>query len=200
MTKRAKPAPSTVVSARARRAGLVEIHSVVPDAIVDLRYTTSNNFTHVRLYPKSARCLVHTSMRAGLRTAAKRLRAQGYRLVFWDCYRPHSVQVRMFHIVSNPEFVARPGPYARSHEAGRSVDVTLSKGEHLVSMGTGFDNFTARAHAYATSGVSVTARAHRRVLRMAMAAGGLTVYVGEWWHFDGPGADTPRPILGAPLH
>jgi hypothetical protein len=27
----------------------------------------------------------------------------------------------------------------------------------------------------------------------------LTVYSGEWWHFDGPGADLPRPILDVPL-
>jgi D-alanyl-D-alanine dipeptidase len=32
-----------------------------------------------------------------------------------------------------------------------------------------------------------------------MAAGGLSVYSGEWWHFDGPGADVHRPILHAPL-
>ena len=47
-------------------------------------------------------------------------------LVFWDCYRPHDVQVRMFEAVPDPNWVARPGPYARSHEAGRSVDVTIA--------------------------------------------------------------------------
>jgi zinc D-Ala-D-Ala dipeptidase len=28
----------------------------------------------------------------------------------------------------------------------------------------------------------------------------LTVYSGEWWHFDGPGASDPRPILDAPVN
>jgi D-alanyl-D-alanine dipeptidase len=151
-------------------------------------------------------------MVAGLRSAAARLRARGYLLVFWDCYRPHAVQVRMFHIVPNPNWVARPGPYAYSHEAGRSVDVTLairgaagkcSSGEverHcLLDMGTGFDDFTPRAYAYATAGVSAKARADRALLRTAMAAGGLSVYAGEWWHFDGPGAGVHRPLLNAPL-
>ena len=69
----------------------------------------------------------------------------------------------------------------------------------LVRMGTGFDNFTARAHAYATDGVSHRAQANRHLLRTAMAAGGISVYSGEWWHFDGPGAGTPRPILRAGL-
>ena len=38
-------------------------------------------------------------------------------------------------VVSNPNWVARPSAYARSHEAGRSVDVTIAGAD----MGTGFD-------------------------------------------------------------
>lgn len=201
------------ISALARADGLVDIRSVVPDAIVDLRYATTNNFTHVRLYPTDARCLVHQTMTPGLRLAAARLRADGDVLVFWDCYRPHSVQVRMFQVVPDPNWVARPGNYARSHESGRSVDVTLARaavttscsgeragGHCLLDMGTGFDDFTARAYAFATDGVDSTARADRALLRDAMAAGGLAVYSGEWWHFDGPGALDPRPILSAPVN
>jgi D-alanyl-D-alanine dipeptidase len=33
-----------------------------------------------------------------------------------------------------------------------------------------------------------------------MEAGGLTVYSGEWWHFDGPGAGVGRPILDVPVN
>lgn len=166
-----------------------------------MRYATAHNFTGVRLYPKDARCLVHRTMVRGLTVAARRLRHESYVLVFWDCYRPHAVQVRMFRVVPNPNWVARPGPYATSHESGRSVDVTLAHAAtgRLLRMGTGFDDFTPRAYAFATDGVSAVAQANRARLRTAMAAGGLTVYSGEWWHFDGPGADVPRPILGAPV-
>ncbi len=51
-------------------------------------------------------------------------------------------------------------------------------------MGTDFDEFTPRANAYATEGVSPAAQANRARLRDAMAAGGFTVYKGEWWHFE----------------
>ncbi len=201
------------LSAPARAAGLIDIRTIVPDAIVDLRYATSHNFVGVPLYPATARCLVHRSMAAGLTTAARRLRHDGFRLVFWDCYRPHAVQVHMFKIVPDPNWVARPGPYATSHEAARSVDVTLARvapshgcpaarrvqNHCTLDMGTGFDDFTARAHAFATSGVSATAQANRARLRAAMNRGGITVYAGEWWHFDGPGALVPRPHLDAPL-
>jgi len=188
------------VSAQARAAGLIDVRTAVPDAVVDLRYATADNFVGIQLYPADARCLVHESLAPGLATAAAALRRQGYRLVFWDCYRPHDVQVRMFEAVPDPAWVAQPSAYARSHESGRSVDVTLAAGGRLVDMGTGFDDFSPRATAYATEGVTAAAQANRAVLRTAMAAGGLTVYSGEWWHFDGPGAGEPRPILDVPVN
>ncbi|PRC62068.1 D-alanyl-D-alanine dipeptidase, partial [Mycobacterium sp. ITM-2017-0098] len=43
------------------------------------------------------------------------------------------------------------------------------------------------------------AQANRARLRDAMIAGGFTVYEGEWWHFDGPGAAAERPILDVPV-
>jgi D-alanyl-D-alanine dipeptidase len=192
------------LSAAARGAGFVDVRSVVPNALIDLRYATTNNFTHVQLYPAAARCLVHDSMAPGLAAAAKTLAAQGNVLVFWDCYRPHDVQVRMFQVVPNPAWVAKPGSYAKSHEAGRSVDVTLADPalqcpRCLVDMGTDFDDFSARATAFATEGVSADQRANRARLRDAMSAGGLSVYSGEWWHFDGAGAGVQRPILDVPV-
>ncbi len=199
------------VSDAAHAAGFVDVRTVIPDAVIDLRYATTNNFTHTQLYPSDARCLVHQSMAPGLASAANALRPQGHLLVFWDCYRPHDVQVKMFTAVPNPAWVARPGPYARSHESGRSVDVTFTttqqpcgSGQHtgglcLADMGTGFDDFTSRANAFATQGVSAEAQANRAALRDAMKYGGLAPYSGEWWHFDGPGAGVDRPILNVPV-
>ncbi len=188
------------VSPQARAAGFVDVRSVVPDAIIDLRYATADNFVGVQLYPSNARCLVHESLAPGLTAAAAALRAQGATLVFWDCYRPHEVQVRMFEAVPNPAWVAKPGPYARSHESARSVDVTITLAGRPVDMGTGFDDFTARATAFATDGLTAQQQANRAVLRNAMAAGGLAVYSGEWWHFDGPGAGVQRTILDVSMN
>jgi len=49
---------------------LIDIRTIVPDAIVDLRYATSDNFVGVPLYPADARCLIHESMAPGLTAAA----------------------------------------------------------------------------------------------------------------------------------
>ncbi|OSC39581.1 M15 family metallopeptidase [Mycobacterium decipiens] len=203
--------PVPPVGEAARAAGFLDVRSVVPDAGIDLRYATPNNFTGTQLYPSGARCLVHQSMAQGLAAAAALLRPHGQVMVFWDCYRPHDVQVRMFTVVPNPAWVARPGQYARSHEAGRSVDVTFASAQQqcppgrqfdglcLADMGTDFDDFSSRATAFATQGVTADAQANRARLRAAMGAGGLAVYSGEWWHFDGPGAGVDRPILGVPV-
>jgi zinc D-Ala-D-Ala dipeptidase len=199
------------LSAEARSAGFVDVRSVVSSAVIDLRYATANNFTGIPLYPADARCLVHESMAPGLAAAEKILGSHGEVLVFWDCYRPHDVQVKMFNVVPNPAWVAKPGPYARSHEAGRSVDVTIASAEQqcpparqlagrcLADMGTDFDDFSPRALAFATDGVSSDEQANRARLRDAMGAGALSVYSGEWWHFDGPGAGVQRPILNVPV-
>src|SRR5882757_10428901 len=198
-TASAAPPPA---SPQAQAAGLVDVLSVVPNAIINMRYATANNFTGQQLYPADARCLVHQDLAQGLAVAAEVLGKSGEVLVFWDCYRPHDVQVRMFAAVPNPNWVARPSEYARSHESGRSVDVTLAGGRSgwRVDMGTDFDDFSPRSHANATEGITAAQQANRERLRAAMAAGGLTVYSGEWWHFDGPGAGVPRPILDVPIN
>lgn len=180
--------------------GFVDVRTVVPDAIIDLRYATADNFVGKPLYPADARCLVHGSMADGLAAAAAALRPKGEVLVFWDCYRPHDVQVRMFDAVPNPDWVAKPGDYSRSHEAGRSVDVTIAGQQGQVDMGTDFDDFTQRGKAFATDGVSLQEQANRERLRSSMAAGGLTPYDGEWWHFNGPDADVHRPIINVPVN
>ncbi len=139
-------------------------------------------------------------MAAALATTADALRPGGDVLVFWDCYRPHDVQVRMYEEVSDPGWVSRPGPHAHSHEAGLSIDVTLSRGGALVDMGTGFDEFTPRANAYATEGVSADAQANRARLRDAMAAAGLHRLQGRVVALRRPGAYSNNPILDAPVN
>ena len=193
-------------------AGLVDVRTAIPDAVIDLRYATTDNFTGVQLYPADARCLVHESAVAGLQEAAGQLRDSGLLLVFWDCYRPHEAQVLMFEVVPDPAWVASPKPCATSHEAARSVDVTLAwaqatqcdtqpiQGYCQLDMGTEFDEFSARANADATEGLTAQQVQNRATLRLALEAGGLTVYQGEWWHFDTWDAHVAHPHLNVPVN
>ena len=189
------------MSAEQRKVGFIDVRTVVPDAVVDMRYATKHNFTGVRLDPKDARCLIHRSMASGLRAGAKILRAKGFVLYFFDCYRPHSVQQKMWHVVPNPMWIAKPGPFSRSHETGRSVDVTFAPRAtgRPVDTGTAYDNFTPLAWAYQSKGLTTKQIANRATLRKALQHDGtLHVYDGEWWHFDGPDAGKHMPIVDVP--
>jgi len=186
-----------LAAAPAPRPDLVDVSRVVPDAILDLRYATADNFLGRSVYP-SARCLLLRPAARRLARAAAALRARGYRLRLWDCYRPLSVQREMWRIRPDLGYVADPRR-GSNHNRGAAVDVTLAgAGGAEVEMPTPFDTFDARAHADATKGVSPAARRNRAVLRRAMEGAGFLVHPHEWWHFATRDART-LPVLDVPL-
>jgi len=181
----------------AARPDLVDVSRLVPDAVLDLRYATADNFLGRRVYP-SARCLLVRPAARRLARAAAALRAKGYRLRLWDCYRPLSIQREMWRIRPDPGYVADPRR-GSNHNRGAAVDLTLvGPGGAAVEMPTPFDTFDARAHADATEGVAPAARRNRALLREAMERAGFLVHPNEWWHFATRNART-LPVLDVPL-
>lgn len=182
---------------RGRAPELVDALTLVPDAVVDLRYATPDNLIGRPLYPV-ARCLLLRPVAERLARAADRLRAQGLRLRLWDCYRPLSVQRALWAAYPRRGYVADPEHGGSHHNRAAAVDVALAArdgGE--VELPTGFDAFGPAAHAWA-AGVPRTARANRDRLRRAMEAEGFKVNPVEWWHFDAPEAQGAR-LLDVPI-
>lgn len=184
--------------ARAARAELVDVARVVPDAVLDLRYATPRNFVGERLYPRNARCLLLPDVATRLAGAAARLRAAGFRLRLYDCYRPLSVQRALWKRFPKPGFVADPRK-GSNHNRAAAVDVGLSRPDGAeAEMPTAFDAFVPAAQADATEGISPAALRHRELLRAAMEAEGFRVNRKEWWHFDAPEAREAK-VLDVPL-
>jgi D-alanyl-D-alanine dipeptidase len=182
----------------ARAAGLVDVARVVPDAVLDLRYATSENVLGRPLYPV-ARCLLRRPAAERLVRAAARLRAAGYRLRLYDCYRPLSVQRALWEYYPRRGFVADPDRGGSNHNRGGAVDLGLATPEGgEVEMPTAFDAFGPKAAAWAAVGITASARLHRDQLRRAMEAEGFKVNPREWWHFDAPDA-LAAPLLDVPL-
>ncbi len=178
---------------------LEDVSSIIPDAVIDLRYATPRNVAGRPLYPAGARCLLQPAVAARLARAADRLRRQGFRLRLYDCYRPLSVQRVLFARESRPGFVADPWHGGSHHNKGAAVDVglvDLAGGD--VALPTDFDEFTKRARASAVDGVTPEARAHRQALREAMEAAGFLPSRTEWWHFSAPEA-RGSPLLDVPV-
>ncbi len=178
-------------------AGLADVGARLPDAVLDLRYATADNFVGRPLYPV-ARCLLLPAVADRLGRAAAALRGQGFRLVLFDCYRPLSVQRQLWKAMPRRGYVADPATGSH-HNRAAAVDLSLADlAGAPVEMPTGFDDFGPRARAWATEGVSRPARRHRDLLRVAMAEAGFAVNPMEWWHFDAPGA-AALPLLDQPL-
>lgn len=178
-------------------ASLVDATTVVPDLVVDLRYATEDNFLKRKVYPDTARCLLLPESAERLKKAADALRAQGYRLKVYDCYRPRAVQYLMWEIMPVPGYVANPRT-GSNHNRGGAVDLTLTTLEgQEVEMPTPFDTFSRAAH-HGYEGGTEASRKHREILREAMEGVGFKRNRMEWWHYDLPDAKK-RPVLDVPF-
>lgn len=189
--------PLALTGAPTSAAPLVDITARIPDAVLDLRYATSNNFLGRQLYPNGARCLLLPETAERLERAAEVLRKQGFRLRLYDCYRPLSVQWEMWRVLPKPGYVADPRK-GSNHNRGAAVDLGLSTPEGgEVEMPTGFDTFSPAAH-HGFKGATPEATRHREILKAAMEAQGFRKNRMEWWHYDLPRAGR-NPVLDVPL-
>ena len=73
-----------------------------------MRYATTNNFTKKILYPVADECLLCEPAAERLARVQKNLETQGLGLKVWDCYRPISVQKKLWETVPDPNYVADP--------------------------------------------------------------------------------------------
>ncbi|MGE0871631.1 MAG: M15 family metallopeptidase [Kofleriaceae bacterium] len=189
----------TIAEVRAARADrpseLVDVRTVIPDAVIDMRYATADNFTGRVLYPR-ATCKLRRAVAQRLAKAAARLRVARRRLVIWDCYRPASIQRQLWKLVPDTRYVADPRQGSK-HSRGAAIDVGLvaSDGSPVV-LPTAFDDFSSAAHrSRALAGPN---GAEARRLARAMTMAGFIGMPTEWWHFDA--ADSAKyPLSDEPL-
>ena len=156
---------------REKPTDFVDVGSVIPDVVLDLRYATDANFTGKAVYPV-AHCKLRRAVVARLTKAAVVLRKRDRRLLVWDCYRPKSIQEAFWKLVPDERYVADPKKGSR-HNRGAAVDVTLvGRDGHELAMGTAHDDFSEKARPDSPL-VSATARANQRILKGAMEAEGF---------------------------
>jgi len=147
-----------------------------------MAYADTANFMHEKIYP-CARCYLRPEVAEVLREANKIAKNKGVTIVIYDCYRPYSYQYKMYEIVNNPTYVAKPGK-GSNHNRGAAIDLSLmDENGQLLDMGGAFDDFSAISN-YAAEGLSKEVRKNRRLLRRIMTRAGFKPYESEWWHFD----------------
>lgn len=163
-------------------AELIDVREVLPKVRLEIRYATPNNFTKSILYPEP-RCILRREVAEELAKVQQALKDDGYELVIYDCYRPLSVQKKMWEIVPDEAYVADPSKGSR-HNRGAAVDVGLfdSYGTR-VAMPTDYDDFSEKAH-YSNIDLPAAILINRQKLRTIMERYNFAALPTEWWHFD----------------
>lgn len=175
--------------------GLVDVQTVCPDVVVELKYATADNFLGRNVYGGLTRCYLVPEAALKLADAQKRLTAlkPGWRLLIFDGARPRRIQAVMWELVKGtPQqpYVADPAT-GSMHNHGAAVDLSIvdDKGREL-DMGTPFDYFGDLAQPrweerFLERGkISAAQVANRRLLRTVMSDAGFLPISIEWWHYD----------------
>lgn len=152
----------------------------------DMRYATENNFLKAKVYD-CAECYTRVKTAKALLTANAQFEKNGVKIKFYDCYRPNSVQYKMWKIVPNPQYVANPVK-GSIHNKGGAVDITLVTldGKEL-DMGTDFDFFGKRAY-HDNFDLPQEILDNRKLLKETMEKFGFWSTRTEWWHYNLKGA------------
>ena len=178
-------------------ARLVDIKTVNPEIILDIRYATTNNFLNQKLYPV-AKCALRKEVAEKLSQVQADLKIIGLGLKVYDCYRPLSVTKKMWEVLPDSRYVANPEKGSR-HNRGAAVDVTLvdlNTGKEL-EMPTEFDDFSEKAWRN-YSGNKLEVQRNSELLAEKMKKYGFEALLTEWWHFDATGWQK-FAILDVPL-
>ena len=166
----------------------------------DLRYATKDNFMEEAVYD-CPKCYTRVKTARALIAANREFMERGVRIRFFDCYRPNSVQFKMWKIVPNPQYVANPVK-GSVHNKGGAVDITLETLEGIpLEMGTDFDFFGKRAY-HDNRDLPDTILENRKLLKQTMEKFGFASVRTEWWHYNlkaayrDPVADFRWPCFG----
>jgi D-alanyl-D-alanine dipeptidase len=152
------------------------------DFVYDMKYATEDNFLKAKVYD-CAECFLRLKTVKALIAANKKFMNKGYRIKLYDCYRPLSIQKKMWEIVSNPEYVADPKK-GSIHNRGGAVDISIvdAKGKE-VDKGTPFDFFGIQAsHNYTKLSKKIIS--NRKFLKKIMTENGFNSFDSEWWHYN----------------
>ena len=192
--------------------GLVNIQVIDPNILVELKYSTSDNFIGRDIYGELNNAYLQPEMATRLSKASNLLQKSkpGYKLLVYDAARPNSAQYDLWNALdamkipkaSKTQYVADP-KIGSNHNFGCAIDLTVvdEKGKPL-DMGTKYDFFGPLAyprleHEMLRLGKLTPKQiANRKILRSAMVQVGFKQNTTEWWHFDGMSKKQARAKYG----
>ena len=172
----------SVSSLLAQQNDFVLLRSLSNDFVFDMKYATPDNFLKQAVYD-CGECYLRKSTAKALVKANEEFKSLGYRIKLFDCYRPLSVQKKMWKILPGTHYVANPAKGSK-HNRGAAVDLTLvdAQGKEL-DMGTPFDFFGKKAH-HTCKTLPKKVLENRKLLKDVLNKYNFKSIFSEWWHYE----------------
>lgn len=165
-----------------QQSDFVNVKDLSQDFIFDMKYATTDNFLGQKVYD-CGECYLRKATAYALLKANEEFKSLGYRIKIFDCYRPLSVQRKMWKILPGTHYVANPAKGSK-HNRGAAVDLTLvdENGKEL-DMGTPFDFFGKEAH-HTNVDLPEKVLKNRKILKDILNKYHFKSIYSEWWHYE----------------
>lgn len=178
--------------------GLVDIQQIDSSLLVELKYSSTDNFMEKDMYGCLNKCYLQPDVAEKIKIAQAYLKKKDstLSLLIYDGVRPRSVQQYMWDILDMPiyektKFVSNPKK-GSLHNFGAAVDITLANAitKKALDMGTPYDYIGILAWPIKEkilledSLLTIEQVENRKLLRGVMRHGGFFNIQSEWWHFN----------------
>jgi len=179
------------------KAGLVNIKGLDSTIVVDLKYSSTDNFLGTDVYGALGNCYLQKDVADKLVLAQMLLKTKYpyYSLIVYDGVRPRSVQRIMWDLIKVPatdktKYLSSP-LYGSLHNYGAAIDLSIiDEHGHALDMGTKYDYFGELAYPEKEEQLVKEGKLtekqiiNRKLLRDIMEQSGFTIIETEWWHFN----------------
>lgn len=180
------------------RFGLVDVQKVEPKIQINLKYSSDDNFMHLKLYEQLDRIYLQEDVAKRLKLVQQQLDSikSGYHLLVFDGVRPVNVQQKMWNaldsipVLRRSRFVSNPANKSL-HNYGAAIDLTIvdAEGKEL-DMGAGYDDNrliaypSYEAHFVSIGELTNEQLQNRLLLRKVMRSQEFRQLPSEWWHYN----------------
>lgn len=187
---------------------LIDIQSIDSTILIDVRYSTLNNFMKEDVYGDLEKIYLQKTVAIDLKKCNDYLKTIDSTLILlvYDGVRPRSVQQKMWNsldmsINEKIKFVSNP-KNGSIHNYGCAVDLTIAylNGDTL-DMGAGYDDIRKIAYPrheakFLKNGTLTLQQVeNRKLLRKVMKNGGFYNIETEWWHFNRYNRSTAKSLF-----
>lgn len=170
----------------------------------DLKYASTDNFMHRKLYDTLKKPFIQIAIARKLAKCQEYFASinADYHLLIYDALRPLSVQWEMWNaldtipVIDRVKFVSNPAN-GSVHNYGAAVDITIcTSNKTPLDMGAGYDDIRKIAYPslekdFLKSGeLTLEHIANRQLLRNVMHQQNFRNIPTEWWHFNAAARST----------